>query len=43
MSLARKDKRRDKYGKFLIIGLVINYIDSDSMLAKLLQLNKSTH
>ena len=43
MSQARKDKRSASYGPYIIVGLAIPYIDSDSMLAKLLQLNKASH
>jgi len=43
MSLKRKIKRQERFGKYLVLGLIIPYINSDECLGKLIRLNKASN
>ena len=43
LSEVRKQKRWDRYGHYIIVGLAIPFIAEDKTLGKLLRLNKTAH
>ena len=40
---ASNQKRMTKFGPYWVIGTVLQYVDSDSTLGKLIRLNKESH
>jgi len=43
MSEVRKQKRQDKFGDYLILGMIIPFVDSDATMGKLIRLNHGSH